>query len=136
MFATQTSNTRRLYVDALKEHLGAARGLLRGWLDRRSAVTTGNADGVLAGGATDTTPTGTGAGRPIGAISSRQDAVRALDAIGTYFDQHEPSSPVSLLVQRARRLVSKSFIEIMRDVAPGGLPEAQKILGVKDEESS
>jgi len=109
---------------------------VRGWLERRSAVAAGSPGEDFVAGATDVTTPGAGAGRPIGAITSRQDAVRALDAIGNYFDQHEPSSPVSLLVQRARRLVSKSFIEIMRDVAPGGLPEAQKILGVKDEQSS
>jgi type VI secretion system protein ImpA len=37
-------------------------------------------------------------------------------------------------VQRAKRLVSKSFMEIMRDVAPDGVGQAKMILGVKDEE--
>ncbi len=55
----------------------------------------------------------------VGAIRSRQDAIRALDAVADFFRQHEPSSPIPLIVDRAKRLVSKDFLEVLDDIAPG-----------------
>jgi type VI secretion system protein ImpA len=62
-------------------------------------------------------------------INSRQDAIRAIDAAVLFFRRHEPSSPVPLLLERAKRLVSKSFMEVLEDVAPEGLPQARLIVG-------
>ena len=68
------------------------------------------------------------AGR-MGAISSRQDVVRALDLICDYYARLEPSSPVPLFLQRAKRLVSKDFMDIIKDLAPDGLGQVQFIKG-------
>ena len=54
----------------------------------------------------------------VGAIASRQDAIRALDAVAEFFRRNEPSSPVPLFVDRAKRLVSKNFLEVLADIAP------------------
>ena len=67
-----------------------------------------------------------------GEINSREDVIRALDKICEYFSRHEPSSPVPLLAKRAKRLVSKSFLEILRDMAPGGIHEAESIRGPEE----
>jgi type VI secretion system protein ImpA len=67
-------------------------------------------------------------------IKSRQDAIRALDAVSAFFRSHEPSSPVPLFVERAKRLVSKSFMEVLADIAPDGLTQAQLIGGIKNDE--
>jgi type VI secretion system protein ImpA len=67
-------------------------------------------------------------------IKSRQDAIRALDAVTAYFRSHEPSSPVPLFLERAKRLVSKSFIEVLEDIAPEGLTQAHLIGGTKNDE--
>ena len=69
----------------------------------------------------------------IGEIRSRQDAVRALDAVAAFFRQTEPSSPVPLLLDRAKRLISKSFLEVLADIAPSALGEARLASGVKQE---
>lgn len=69
-----------------------------------------------------------------GEIRSRDDAIRVLDQVSDYFRRHEPSSPVPLLLQRAKRLVSKDFMEILRDVAPQGLSQAQLIGGLDQED--
>jgi type VI secretion system protein ImpA len=37
-------------------------------------------------------------------------------------------------VERAKRLVSKSFMEVLEDIAPDGLSQAQLIGGVKNDE--
>jgi len=65
-----------------------------------------------------------------GTINSREDAIRALDKVCDYFKQHEPSSPVPLLLQRAKRLVAKDFIEIIRDLTPAGVAQAEEIGGI------
>jgi type VI secretion system protein ImpA len=71
---------------------------------------------------------------PVTDIKSRQDAIRALDAVSAFFRSHEPSSPVPLFVERAKRLISKSFMEVLEDVAPEALSQAQLIGGIKNDE--
>ena len=65
-----------------------------------------------------------------GAINSREDVIRVLDMACDYFKRHEPSSPVPLLLQRAKRLVSKDFMEILRDLIPAGVTQAEEISGI------
>lgn len=67
-----------------------------------------------------------------GVVRSRQDAIRALDAVSAFFRQHEPSSPVPLILDRAKRLVSKSFLEVLADIAPEALGQARSAGGLKD----
>ena len=67
-----------------------------------------------------------------GAIKSRQDAVRALDAVADYFRRTEPSSPIPLLVERAKRLVAKDFLEVLADIAPDALAVARSAGGLKE----
>ena len=69
-----------------------------------------------------------------GEINSRDDAIRVLDRVCEYFRKNEPSSPVPLLLQRAKRLISKDFMEILRDLTPQGVSEAEMIGGVDREE--
>lgn len=69
-----------------------------------------------------------------GEISSRDDVIRLLDKACEYFKRHEPSSPVPLLLERAKKLVTKNFLEIVKDMAPGGLSEVKSIGGIDSEE--
>jgi type VI secretion system protein ImpA len=68
------------------------------------------------------------------AIQSRQDAIRAMDAVSSYFRQFEPSSPIPLLLERAKRLVAKDFFEVLADIAPDALAQAKAAGGIRDEE--
>ena len=67
--------------------------------------------------------------RTIEMINNRQDVIRSLDQICTYYQQNEPGSPVPLLLKRARRLVKKDFFEIMQDL---GLDSAAPIKTIFD----
>jgi type VI secretion system protein ImpA len=69
----------------------------------------------------------------VGAIKSRQDAIRALDAAAEFFRKNEPSSPIPLFLERAKRLVSKDFLEVLADIAPEALPTARSAGGLRDE---
>jgi type VI secretion system protein ImpA len=69
----------------------------------------------------------------VGAIRSRDDAIRALDAVCEFFKRNEPSSPIPLFIERAKRLVSKDFLEVLADVVPDALPQARSAGGLRDE---
>jgi type VI secretion system protein ImpA len=67
-------------------------------------------------------------------IRNRQDATRALDAVADFFRTHEPSSPIPLLLERAKRLVAKNFLEVLEELAPDALGSAKAASGVRDPE--
>jgi type VI secretion system protein ImpA len=70
-----------------------------------------------------------------GDIQSAQEALLALDKVCQYFDRHEPSSPVPLLLRRAQRLVSKNFLEVVKDFCPAGMSQVELIGGVSSSDS-
>jgi type VI secretion system protein ImpA len=53
-----------------------------------------------------------------GTINSRDDVIKTLDLITHYYEKNEPSSPIPLLLDRAKRLVKMDFHEIVQDLAP------------------
>ena len=64
----------------------------------------------------------TGAATPnSGEIRSREDVRLALDRLSRYYANHEPSSPVPLLLGGAKRLVSASYVEIAEYLSPEAL---------------
>jgi type VI secretion system protein ImpA len=68
----------------------------------------------------------------VGAITSRQDVVRAFDAVMTYYRNSEPGSLVLVIAERAKRLVSMSFIEALAEIAPEVLEPVKKAAGVRE----
>lgn len=64
-----------------------------------------------------------------GKIGGRADVVRRIDELCNYYSANEPSSPVPILLRRARGLVGKGFEEILQDLAPGGVTEMQVFVG-------
>jgi len=87
------------------------------------------AEGVEEGGEESA-----GGGAPVqaaapGTINSKEDVLRALDRICAFYEGHEPSSPVPLLLKRARRLVGKSFLDIVRDISPDAMSQIEVISG-------
>ena len=70
------------------------------------------------------------AGSPMGAINNREQALAALDKAIAYFRGAEPSSPVPLLLQRAKRLATMDFLEIVKDLAPDGFSQVRNVGGL------
>ena len=68
-------------------------------------------------------------GAASGLVRSREDVVRLLDRICEYYRSREPSSPVPLLLERAKRLAYMDFLSIVQDLAPVGLAEVNTIRG-------
>lgn len=76
---------------------------------------------------------GGAASNPSG-VNNRQDVVRMIDLICDYYRRAEPSSPIPVLLERARSLVDKNFLDVVRDLVPAGLDQAQIFQGSTDEE--
>jgi type VI secretion system protein ImpA len=72
----------------------------------------------------------------VGTVQSRQDATRALDAVAAFFRTNEPSSPIPLLLERAKRLVAKDFLEVLAELAPEALGPAKAASGVRDSDDT
>jgi type VI secretion system protein ImpA len=65
-------------------------------------------------------------------VTTRADALRLLDLVTQYYQRFEPSSPLPMLIERARSLADKNFLDIVRDLAPDGLGQAQIVVGNRD----
>lgn len=63
-------------------------------------------------------------------IQSRAQALAAIDQVCSYLEHAEPTNPAQLLLKRARRLIDKNFMQLMKDLAPEALAEVAKIMGV------
>jgi len=90
---------------------------------RRAAATGDRSSGLAAGIAA------TGASGHQGAIGSRADALRALDRVCEWIERNEPTNPAPLLIRRSQRLMTKTFLEIIRDLAPQGVTDIEKLAG-------
>ena len=78
-----------------------------------------------------------GAPRPAaarGEIQSRQDALQMLDRVIRFLEQTEPGNPAPLLIERAKKLIGVSFLEIMANLAPGALDTIETVTGKRPSE--
>jgi type VI secretion system protein ImpA len=68
-----------------------------------------------------------------GGVRSREEAIRAIDMICAYLERHEPTNPAPLFLRRARQLVGHNFLQLMKELAPGALPDVARMVGVDPE---
>ena len=99
--------------------------------DEAEAASSGSSGG--SGGAPRRSGGGGGGAMP-GSIETAQDARNALDKVIDYFNRYEPSSPVPIILERAKRLVGADFMTIMKDMAPAGLDSVKLIGGISEED--
>ncbi len=71
-----------------------------------------------------------------GGIESRNDALRGIDMVCEYLERTEPTNPAQLLLRRARKLMDKNFVELVRELAPESLNEVARVMGISAEELS
>jgi type VI secretion system protein ImpA len=67
-----------------------------------------------------------------GQINSRDEVVKCLDLVVSFYDRTEPSSPIPHLARRVRKMVHMDFVELMEDLAPSGLKEFRLLAGLSD----
>ncbi len=125
-------------VAALDQHLGAGRSPdLKPLLALLRAVASAGqqAQGTPAFlaaasiGAPDPTAAPAAATAVPGAINSRDDAIRMLQRVSDWIESNEPTNPAPLFIKRAQRLMTKNFLEIIRDLMPDGVGQIEKLAG-------
>jgi type VI secretion system protein ImpA len=65
-----------------------------------------------------------------GAVTSRDEAVRAIDMVCEYLERAEPANPAPLFLRRARQLINHNFLQLMKVLAPDALAEVARVVGV------
>jgi type VI secretion system protein ImpA len=71
-----------------------------------------------------------------GDVASRDDVIRMIDKILAYYQRYEPSSPVPMLLERAKLLAPMSFMEVMENLAPDSMQQLNVIRGPQPGESN
>lgn len=154
--ATREAATKALEslaaIDAsLNESLGAANGPdftplqklmgeIKKLLDRELAKRGGGdmeeppGEADMASESGDVQPTAGRGAAGGGAVRSRDDVLVLIDRICRYYSEYEPSSPIPIILNRTKRLVTMSFLDILKDLTPGGVQEFGVIAGIKEEE--
>jgi type VI secretion system protein ImpA len=127
----RVGGSRAVNLSKLTTLLASAHKLFAAAASRRGG---GAADASAAG---EPAPSG-GDGPPRrsgmpGEVRSREDVVKALEQIIAYYERYEPSSPMPLVMKRAKRLAGMSFLEIMKDVAPDAMSQAVLLRGHSDQ---
>jgi type VI secretion system protein ImpA len=130
VFEAQTGN-RGPDFGALLDYFNKAHLALRQRLEARKpaeiAAEAGVESGSASGGAAPPPSRGLS-----GDILTREDVVKALDKICEYYARHEPASPVPMMALRCKKLVTMSFFEILNELAPDGVKQAQMVVGKED----
>jgi type VI secretion system protein ImpA len=130
LLVRQVGSAQALNLDALAKQLRRARDFVGAGMPQEPGAAAAGAPLAEGGAASAAGP----AAAISGDVTSRDDVVRMLDKICAYYQRSEPSSPVPLLLERARRLVPKTFFEIMEDLAPDGLAQLTVISGPREQE--
>lgn len=68
-------------------------------------------------------------------LESRAEVERCLDLIIAFYEAREPASPLPHLARRMRRMVPMNFLQLIEEVAPGGVKDFRALAGVIDEKS-
>ena len=89
-----------------------------------TAATGSNGEGEAHAGGAMGTPVGLA-----GQINSREDVLKALEKIAAYYKSHEPSSPIPLFMERCKKMVMMSFVDIVKELVPDALSQVEVLKG-------
>jgi len=78
---------------------------------------------------TDASAAGTVKPQGVGNINSSSDVTKALEKIIEYYAKNEPSSPVPMLLERAKGLVNMDFMSIIKNIASDSESQVINIRG-------
>ncbi len=134
-FVSHTGN-RGPDLAALSQVLREIRQVLKPRLDARKAalqVDQPQPEEDVMDAAEPGSHSGRSGGALSGEIRSREDVLKAIDKICAYYTRSEPASPLPLLLERCRRLVSSSFLEIIQELVPDGVAQVNSIAGRKSQ---
>jgi len=126
---------RAANFDGLLQDVKEANAKLSGWAGSRSGGgDTGDEAGSGYEEGAGAAPAGGGGGGGgvvgVGEIRSVDDVQKALDKIVQYYQRHEPSSPVPVIVGMAQGLLGKSFLDIASAMTPEAIETIERVMEV------
>jgi type VI secretion system protein ImpA len=130
IFTNQTADEQSPDLSDLQEILQKICNTLNEYLEKKHSNETvleeyDNPNGEIH-------PDGAGnPSRPSDEIRSHKEVLYTLERLIKYFEQYEPSNPAPLLLERAKRLASKNFVEIIEDMCPDAMDQIRKISGIE-----
>jgi type VI secretion system protein ImpA len=116
----------RLLLQVIGDVARQASGVAAG-ADNAAAADVGGDSALATGGAAHVAVAA-------GVLRTRDDAVQALEKVCEWIELNEPSNPAPLLIRRAQRLMSKNFMDIIRDLVPDGVDTISKLAGVPNDQ--
>lgn len=137
-FAKQVGSSNAPDLEVLEKELEGVAKLQRGWIKQLGGTTTETTaanESQAEGPAPTSSSSSSGESRDgniafaSGTIHKREDAIEGLNKIIRWFEMHEPSSPIPMLLKRAKRLANMSFLDVLRELSPDGLNQALFIGG-------
>ncbi|WP_434771505.1 type VI secretion system protein TssA [Pseudomonas entomophila] len=129
----QVGSASGVDLSALRQPLRQVQQVLSDYAPQAVALDTpfdappANADAVPV----VSTPAASGSRQ--GDIKSRDDVQQCLDRLLHYYARHEPSSPLPVLLHRAKKLVNADFATIVRDLIPEGWSQFENLRGPEDD---
>jgi type VI secretion system protein ImpA len=141
-FIEQAGNEYSVNFDATIEVLTNLSNSLKKYGDLRLEVVTQedeSTDGETSQQQSgDSAPAHTASGPTFDAanlkLSSRNDVEQCFDLILNYYEECESSSPVPILISRAKKLVNADFLDIVKDIFPEALEQVQSLGGISGSE--
>jgi type VI secretion system protein ImpA len=116
--------TRLPDLDALHQLMQRVADAARRATALPDTTVTATEDPAMAAG----TQAGAGASAP-GALRSREDVMRSLECACEWIERNEPTNPAPLLIRRSQRLMTKNFVDIIRDLVPESASQIEKLAG-------
>jgi type VI secretion system protein ImpA len=135
LLVQHVGSSQALNLDPLTRMLARARDVLATAVVVEEAEPAEQAESGQGDAGTDAAKVAKSGGAISGEINSREDVVRMLDKIASYYKREEPSSPVPLLLERARRAVTMNFMELLQELAPDGVQHFTAVSGARPEET-
>ena len=127
-------------LNQLKSMIGVAAKFLELFPDPAAAPAAPEGDAAAGEGAAEGAPAGGGvaaakAPRRFSGDTpqTRADVLVAIDAISRYNAEHEPTSPVPLILKRVRGWVEADFYTLLKEISPDGVSDARKLLAIRDD---
>jgi type VI secretion system protein ImpA len=120
----------RLQFKALKPKLAEIAGIVAAF----SSIAIEGIEGVAPQGGSGPATSQGGNSIP-DQINTREDVVKTLAKIILFYNKHEPTSPVPIMLERAQRVATMNFKEIVQEFNLTGTPSIQEVLGWKNEEA-
>ena len=125
VFRNQAQGGQSPEIEALDSELAFGIAFLETGIQRAQDA----ASDLEAGGEAGGQGAAYAAGGGVGALRSREDVKRILEQVCEFLERTEPSNPAPLLIMRAHRLLDRSFIDIIQDLAPEAFDQIGRLAG-------